>query len=198
MYTKTSTYEIKEATPRGEVAGIAWDFAATPDADGDFIMPSAFRRSGSPPQMLVEHKGESIGQWQDVAVSDDGVAVSGQINVSSKSGREAAARAADGDLRALSLGFGGQFEKSGRHRIFSDIEVQEISLVRNPANRGARVTAFKSLNECDSIAEFEKTLKHRLDISRRQARVIANTAWPIFNEEDPGDIVGILKSFSLR
>lgn len=198
MHIKTSHYEIKEATPSGEISGIAWDFQATPDADGDFIMPSAFK-SGPAPAMLIEHKGDAIGSWPELTVDESGVSVAGQIDKATRAGREAIARARDGDLKALSLGFAGHYEKSGRHRIFSGVDVKEISLVRNPANRGARIVAVKSLAECSTLTEFEKSLKQRLGISRRQARAIASAAWPQFNQTDPAadELADLLSSFRL-
>ena len=198
MHIKTSHYEIKEATPSGEIQGVAWDFQSTPDADGDFIMPSAFK-SGAAPAMLIEHKGDAIGSWPSMSVDDSGVTVIGQIDKATKQGREAISRARDGDLKALSLGFSGQYEKSGRHRIFSGVEIAEISLVRQPANRGARVTAVKSLADCETLTEFEKSIKARLGISRRQARAIASAAWPQFNETDPAAdaLADLLQSFRL-
>jgi len=195
MYTKNSPIEIK-ADPGGNVEGIAWSFAHAPDQVGDHILPGGFRYSDSLP-MKLEHKGD-IGSWQRVTVDADAVRVSGEIDKSTKAGRETAARAADGELSGLSIGFAGEFQKSGTNRIFTSAELAEVSLVSRPANTGARVTAIKSLGECESISEFEKSLKDRLGISRRQARAIANTAWPLFNTEDPDDIAGILKSFSLR
>ena len=194
MFTKSSPIEIK-ADPGGTVEGMAWSFAHAPDLVGDHILPAAFTHADRLP-MKLEHKGD-IGQWERVTVDDGGLRVAGQIDRSTKAGRDAAAQAADGALSGLSIGFAGEFQKSGTNRIFTRAELAEVSLVSQPANTGARVTAIKSLAECQSIAEFEKSLKDRLGISRRQARAIANTAWPLFNSEDPDDIAGILKSFSL-
>ena len=194
MYTKHSPIELK-AEPGGNVEGIAWSFAHAPDQVGDHILPGGIRHGDTLP-MKLEHKGE-VGTWSHVGVDSDGLRVAGEIDRSTRAGKETAARAADGDLSGLSIGFGGEFQKSGKNRIFTSAELSEVSLVSRPANTGARVTAIKSLHECQTIAEFEKSLKDRLGISRRQARAIANTAWPLFQPEDPEDIAGILKSFSL-
>lgn len=195
MFTKSSPIEIK-AEPGGNVEGIAWSFAHAPDQVGDHILPAAFRHDERLP-MRLEHKGE-IGSWERVSVDDDGVRVAGKIDRTTRDGREAAARATDGELSGLSIGFSGEYQKSGTNRIFTRAELTEVSLTGRPANTGSRVTAVKSLHECQSISEFEKSLKDRLGISRRQARAIANTAWPLFQPEDPQDIAGILSQFSLR
>ena len=193
MFTKSSPIEIK--ANGGSVEGIAWSFAHAPDLVGDHILPAAFAFSDTVP-MQLEHK-SAIGTWSSVTVDADALRVSGQIDRSTKAGKEAAAKAADGGLSGLSIGFAGEFQKSGSNRIFTKAELAEVSLVSQPANTGARVTAIKSLAECQSIAEFEKSLKDRLGISRRQARAIANTAWPIFNESDDAEIIETLSQFSL-
>lgn len=195
MFTKHSPLEIK-AEPGGHVEGIAWSFSHAPDQVGDHILPAAFRHAERLP-MKLEHTAV-IGLWESIGVNEQGLYVGGDIDRSSKAGREAAAKAADGQLSGLSIGFAGQFQKSGRNRIFTEAELQEVSLTGRPANTGSRVMAVKALDQCQTIAEFEKSIKDALNISRRQARTIANQAWPLFHQDDPLDLAGILQSITLR
>jgi len=194
VFTKHSPLTIK-AAPDGHVEGIAWSFAHAPDQVGDHILPTSFRFGETLP-MLLEHR-DQIGLFEKVSIDSDGLRVAGRIDKSTREGQEAAAKAADGELSGLSIGFSGEYQTSGTNRIFTLAELAEVSLVARPANTGARVTAVKGLTECQSIAEFEKSLKDRLGISRRQARAIANAAWPQFNPQDPDDIAGMLEQFSL-
>ena len=148
MYLKHSPIEIK-AEPGGHVEGLAWSFAHAPDQVGDHILPAAFRYAETLP-MRLEHKAV-IGQWDELGLDDSGLKVAGNIDRTSKAGREAAAKAAAGELSGLSIGFAGQFQKSGRNRIFIEAQLEEVSLTGKPANTGSRVTAYKSLSECQSI-----------------------------------------------
>ena len=147
--------------------------------------------------MRIEHGEESIGIWRKFTVSDSAFEVQGQINKSTPAGRDAITRAKDGDLRSLSIGFDGQFQKSGRTRIFTDLNLAEISLVRQPANAGARVHAVKHLTECTRISDFQKSLKAQLGLTNAQAKHIASLVWQSFNE-DPDDLIGQLSNFKLR
>ena len=195
MYLKSSPIQLK-AEPGGHVEGVAWSFGHSPDQVGDFVLGSAFRFDERLP-MRLEHK-SVIGQWEQLGVTQDALHVSGEIDRTTKAGREAAAKAAGGELSGLSIGFSGTFEKAGKHRIFTEANLEEVSLTARPANVGSRVTAVKALSECQSLCELEKSLKHGLSISRRQARALAQAAWPLFNEDDPQDLAGILSQFSLR
>ena len=196
MFHKASPLEVK-AEPDGTVSGIAWSFAHAPDLVGDHVLASAFRYGDSLPMML-EHK-SSIGRWSEINVDDAGLRVSGSIDKTTREGREAAAKAADGSLSGLSIGFAGEFQRSGNNRIFVSADLAEVSLGARPANVGSRVTALKSLNDCDRISDFQKLLKQQLRISKRQAERAARELWPLFhNDQDPDEIVGLLSTFSLR
>lgn len=197
MFQKTSPLEVK-AEPDGTVSGIAWSFAHAPDLVGDHVLASAFRYGDELPMML-EHKSE-VGRWSEINVDSDGLRVSGSIDKTTRQGREAAAKAADGSLSGLSIGFAGEFQRSGENRIFVTAELAEVSLVSQPANIGSRVTALKSLMDCDRISEVQKLLKQQLRISKRQADMVAREIWPLFksNDQEVDQLVDVLHSFSLR
>lgn len=197
MFRKASPLEVK-AEPNGMVSGIAWSFAHAPDAVGDHVLASAFRYGDSLPMML-EHK-SSIGRWSEITVDSYGLRVNGQIDKTTRDGREAAAKAADGSLSGLSIGFSGEYQKSGNNRIFVSADLAEVSLVARPANAGSRVTALKSLNECDRISDVTKLLKQQLRISKRQADIVAREIWPLFKntDQDTDELVGLLSNVSLR
>ena len=197
MFQKNSPLTIK-ADRDGSVSGLAWSFAHAPDLQGDHILASAFRHGSNIP-MLLEHK-HQVGDWHDVSVDDDGLRVSGQIDKSTRLGREVVAKAADGQLSGLSIGFAGEFQRSGSNRIFVSADLAEVSIVAKPANVGARVTAIKSLNECSRISDFQRTLKQQLGITKRQAQLVARELWPLWQEqpEEQEQLLTTLNNFSLR
>ena len=199
MFQKSSTVAIKDITGTGEVAGVAWSFVDAPDRQGDHILPSAFDRHSGDLPIKVEHKGDPVGRWHQYELSDTAFSVQGQIDRTTREGKNTISRARDGDLRSLSIGFSGSYQKSGKERIFTDLQLTEISLVQQPANAGSRVVAVKSLTDCTKISDFQKTLKRQLGISNAQAKHIASLVWPTFHDEQPDDdFVDILSQFSLR
>ena len=199
MFHKTSSIELKDVTGSGEVAGVAWSFLDAPDRQGDHIIPAAFSRHSGDIPIKVEHKGDPVGSWHGFDLDDEAFRVEGHIDRTSKQGKEAIARARDGDLRSLSIGFAGQYQKSGRSRIFTELELSEISLVKQPANAGARVTTVKTLAQCERISDLQKALQHGLGMTGSKARIAAQTLWPMFNEHDEAEeLLGILNQFSMR
>lgn len=199
MYQKTSTLELKDVTGSGAVAGVAWSFLDAPDRQGDHILPAAFSRHSGDLPLMVEHKGDPVGSWHGFDLDDDAFHVEGSIDRTTKQGKEVIARARDGDLRSLSIGFAGRYEKSGHSRIFTELELNEISLVSQPANAGARVTSIKTLTDCSRISDFQKLLQRSLGLTGSKARIAAQQLWPMFHEHDEADqLLGILNQFSLR
>ena len=199
MFTKSSTVVLKDITGSGEVSGVAWSFIDAPDRQNDHILPQAFERHTGDVPLKVEHKGDPVGRWNKFELSDTAFSVEGQIDRSTREGQNTISRAKDGDLRSLSIAFNGSYQKSGPTRIFTDLSLTEISLVKQPANAGARVIAVKSLNDCTKISDFQKVLKRQLGISNAQAKQIASTVWPTWHEDNPDEnFVGILSQFSLR
>ena len=195
QFSKTSPLEIK-AESSGHVEGVAWSFAHAPDAVGDHLLPGGFSVASERLPMRLEH-GEDVGAWESTSIDDQAFRVVGQIDKSTRLGRETAARAAGGELSGLSIGFSGEFQRSGPNRIFTRALIEETSLTTRPANAGGRVTAVKSLNDCTALPEFEKALAQRLGLSRRQAATIAPQ---LFSQMHGGDaalmqIHSILKSF---
>ena len=127
MFQKSSTVVLKDATSSGAVTGVAWSFMDAPDRQNDHILPGAFERHSGDVDMKVEHD-QTVGKWRKFALSDEAFTVEGQIDKSTSAGRDAIARAKDGDLRSLSIGFDGQFQKSGRTRIFTDLQSKQKSV----------------------------------------------------------------------
>lgn len=186
---------IEKAIGQGRFAGLAWSFLDTPDREGDVILPSALEaaaKSGHRPSILIEHRNDAVaGVIDSMQVTDRGLEVEGQIDLAGDVGRKAYDQLRARELGALSIGFMGRAEKSGRTRVFTEIELREISIVREPMNAGARIAAVKSWSDVESERDLERLLHDVAGMPNRLARKSAAIVWPSMNQtqEPNGDQV---------
>jgi HK97 family phage prohead protease len=136
-------------TDAGIIKGIAWPFGA-PDRMGDEIAPGAFKGVGKSLPMLFAHdQRDTVGVWETVTETAKGLEVAGKLLVDEvQRAKEVRSLVIAGALRGLSIGFIAKSAKSrpGGGRLFTSVELMEISLVAAPAHAGARVTSAKSFN----------------------------------------------------
>ncbi len=121
------------------------------DQGGDLVAPGAYATSlaaltaqGRRVKMLWQHDPtEVIGVWDEVREDATGLWVRGRILSEIARGREAAALVAAGALDGLSIGY--RTIRSARdgsgHRVLSEIELWEVSLVTFPMLPEARVAS---------------------------------------------------------
>ncbi len=162
---------ILKAASSGEFSGIAWSFQTVPDAAGDVILPLALTTVACPIPVYTEHDGVSVGEIRKAEVTEEGLHVEGRIV------DLAARRFAAADGQGLSIGFIGSGQKSGPVRIFTDVEIVEVSLCRQPVNSGSRVTTLKSWRTLGSETELSIWLKSG-GMPGRLAQKVAAAAWP--------------------
>lgn len=160
------------------------------DSYGDVIQAGAFgetlrksKTSGQWPAMLSQHGGfmssaddmMPIGVWTDMAEDGKGLWVQGKLAPTAR-GQEAYAllkmtpRPA---LNGLSIGFQAKEYSMGTkptepRRTLKNIDLIEVSLVTNPANPKARVTAVKCIDEVLTLSEAEDILREA-GFSRKDA-----------------------------
>ncbi|MEF3046608.1 HK97 family phage prohead protease [Pseudotabrizicola sp. L79] len=121
------------------------------DQGGDTVRPGAYAASlkrlggrGEKVKMLWQHDpGQPIGVWDEVREDATGLWVKGRILTEVERGREAAALLAAGAIDGLSIGYRTvKAERDGKgHRLLSELELWEVSLVTFPMLREARVAA---------------------------------------------------------
>jgi HK97 family phage prohead protease len=190
MKTSQSLRIEKHSPDSGTFSGLAWSFDSTPDSEGDVLLPSALRRAvaahtkaGTAPVVRVEHRPETeVGRLTAMDVTARGLEVCGQIDMTLTAGRTAHAAVATGQLAALSVGFDGQAETSGRTRVFTDVALVEVSLCKRPINVGSRIEAIKSWRDVQSVRDLEKLL-HGTGMPNRLALRVAKAAWPEINTD---------------
>ncbi|MDQ7288988.1 HK97 family phage prohead protease [Stenotrophomonas sp. Sm2128] len=183
------SFVIEKSLGQGRFAGLAWSFMDTPDREGDLILPSALARAvdaaKSRPEIRIEHDPDQVAGVIDMmTVTDRGLEVEGQINTAQTIGRKAYDRLSDRSLGALSMGFVGSAETSGRNRVFTEITaIPEISLCREPMNAGSRIHAVKSWAQVDSERALEHLLRD-VGMPNRLARKSAAIVWPAISTDD--------------
>ncbi|MEO4040344.1 phage major capsid protein [Hoeflea sp. CAU 1731] len=143
-----------EVSDEGTITGTAWPFGS-PDRVGDIITKGAFTSITTRLPMLFAHdQGQSIGVWDSVSESDDGLQVKGRLLISDvQRAREVRALIREGAATGLSIGFVTKkaTARQGGGRTISLVELHEISVVPVPAHPGARITSAKSASAVNSI-----------------------------------------------
>ncbi|MBK0327000.1 HK97 family phage prohead protease [Rhodobacteraceae bacterium F11138] len=160
------------------IEGYASLFGQT-DQGGDIVHPGAYAqslmqlgRSGQRVKMLWQHDpSQPIGVWEEVREDSRGLWVKGVLLDSTQKGREAAALIAAGAIDGLSIGY--RTKKAGKndkgHRLLTELELWEVSLVTFPMLPSARVAAkSESLETEATLRELAATLEcARLELARR-------------------------------
>lgn len=146
LETKFAAFEPTQASTDGAVEGYAALFD-TPDRAGDIIARGAFARSlahrAASVKFLWQHDAaEPIGLWDHLAEDARGLKAKGRLLPSIRRGSESIALLSAGALDGLSIGFRTiRSERAGAHRLLTEIELWEISLVTFPMAEGARLSS---------------------------------------------------------
>lgn len=191
MHTQTAPVSVLKASGNGQISGLAWSFQDVPDRAGDIILPSALKsavdahnQSGTLPALLVEHKADlAAGTVEAMVVSDRGLEVNGQIDLSTDVGRATYAKIQSRTLGAFSIAIQGNTEQSGRTRVFTDANIPEISIVADPMNAGSRIETVKSWSDVSTERDLERLLREVAGMPNRLARKTASAAWPVIEHQ---------------
>lgn len=184
--------ETRNGIPVGVIEGLAATW--TLDRGDDIILEGAFAKTiarhseeGRPVRMLFQHSSKDlIGGFPIDLVKEtpEGLFVRGEINLEVQTGRESYALAKQGVLTDLSIGFSipsseaYEWKRDGDKviRIIKEVDLWEISMVGEPMNPEACITAVKSVDlktveACNSLAEVESLLKG-LGLSNECSKVL--------------------------
>lgn len=198
---------------KGQFEGYASVFGGL-DSYGDQIAPGAFTRTlaeakvrgGSLP-MYMQHgrmlgaDPRPVGVWDSVVEDGKGLKVAGRlVGLNTETGRYNLALVKEGAMRGLSIGFravkADYPNKPGQpRRILKDVHLGEISIVDNPADAAAQITALKS----KTIREFEDWLRDVGGLSHAAAKAIAASGWKANtdsrDENVDGDVTDLQRRF---
>lgn len=192
-----------EAT--GAFSGYASVFGGL-DSYGDQVAPGAFTRTLAEKKakdaalpMYMQHgrmlgaDPRPVGVWTNVQEDGKGLAVEGRlVGLTTETGKYNFALMKEGAMRGLSIGFravkADYPNKAGQpRRILKDVHLGEISVVDDPADSAARITAIKS---AATIREFEEFLRDAGGFSRAAARAIAAGGWKANTDPRDEDVDG--------
>lgn len=128
--------------PRRELlfAGYAAIFER-PDRGGDVVRRGAFAGAGCVP-VLWQHRGPAVGVIERVFEDARGLGVVGRIDDPGL-----AAMVAAGALTGLSVGYRARAIRQRTYRELIGLDLHEVSLVAQPMQPLARVTAFEWVEE---------------------------------------------------
>ncbi|MGP2493518.1 phage major capsid protein [Mesorhizobium sp. PUT5] len=143
--------EVKAAFTTGEagqIAGYASLFGRPADAVSDIIAAGAFKSSlaSGLPKMKAEHDGPDVGVWEEIVEDDMGLRVKGRFDLKSQAGKAAYAAVLSGRKDGLSIGYFATKTAQERDgsRVLLEIDLREISVVREPASSRSRILSVKS------------------------------------------------------
>lgn len=175
------------------------------DSHGDIIEPGAFKQSlsewkskGRLPAMKLMHGAAlnpfaddlPVGKWTVMAEDTRGLYVEGKLSgLDTDLGRRIHGLMKDGALDGLSIGYNVKQFVPGvgddvRRRL-EHVNLREVSLVDEPSNERARVTAVKAASEIKTIREFEQFLRDVGGYSNTAAKAIASGGFKA--TDDPRD-----------
>ncbi|MBV7393582.1 HK97 family phage prohead protease [Mameliella sediminis] len=171
---KFSRFDADVTVDGRRIEGYASLFGAC-DQGGDVVAKGAYARSlqrlteeGRAVKMLWQHDpAQPIGIWDEVREDERGLYVKGRLLDSVEKGREAAALIEAGAIDGLSIGY--RTLKAAKndkgHRVLTELELWEVSLVTFPMLPSARV-ASKGETPDDTalrdLAEALEAMRHNL------------------------------------
>lgn len=211
---KFAADQIDAAT--GEFKGYGAIFGNV-DSHGDIIEPGAFKQSlsdwksrGRWPTMKLMHGGSAVnpfgdslpvGKWSLMQEDARGLYVEGKLSsLNTDFGKRVHGLMMDGALDGLSIGYRVKQYSPGVDddtcRRLEHLDLMELSLVDDPSNDKARVTAVKAAAEVKTIREFEQFLRDVGGYSNAAAKAIASGGFKAANEpRDEGEEADKLAKF---
>lgn len=186
----------------GVFSGYAWRYGDEPDRSGERIIKGAFNATierlksagNSLPLLWVHDKTMPIGSLYEFEDTDEGLLVTGKLELSIEKAREAYELLKQ---KILSLSIGFMFADdavsfdAGGVKTFSAVDLFEVSLTPTPVNAQSTITSIKSLADCQgSIRDFENGLRDA-GLSKKAARTVAAVGYSALkvgcDAQDQGD-----------
>ena len=176
-------FEVKASEDeKGIIEGYGSVFGNV-DFHNDVIEKGAFVKTLKKqlPAMLLQHNSNDvIGVWTLAKEDNNGLKLTGSLNMEVQKARESFHLAKQGALRGLSVGFYTKQEemiKGVRH--IKEVELLEVSLVTFPANNLARVSGVKSDDAPKTERELEAALRE-LGYGKKAAMAIISVGFKGF------------------
>lgn len=131
---------------------------------------SALKSQGRMPALLWQHRaGEPIGVYTEMHEDSIGLHVKGRLAMKTARGAEAHELLKMKALSGLSIGFvtrEDSYDKVAGIRTLKKLDLWEVSLVTFPANDAARISAVKTIESIESLADAESYLRESGGLSK--------------------------------
>jgi HK97 family phage prohead protease len=175
-------FEVKALAESGMFEGMGSTYGNV-DEGLDIVAPGCFSDSlidwqskGRMPALLWQHSTrEPIGAYKQIAESDAGLYVKGQLCLETQRGAEAYALMKMGALSGLSVGFmtrEDSYDQKTGVRTIKKADLFEISPVTFPMNDSARISSVKSIEQIDDLGGVEAYLRDVGAMSASQAKAL--------------------------
>lgn len=199
MTTKNLDFacELKASGDTGVFEGYGSIFNMT-DRGSDIVAAGAFaetlaaaKAAGRLPAMLWQHnQREPIGVYTEMEEDSVGLKVKGRLALKTARGAEAYELMKMGALSGLSIGYrvrDDSWDRVTGVRTIKKADLVELSLVTFPMNDASRVSAVKTIEELDSLSEFERHLRDVGGFSKSEATAMVSRMKSVISRGDPGD-----------
>lgn len=213
MEIKTLPLESLQLKMDGEgmtFSGYASVFGGV-DSYGDTIDPKAYdktikrKASDRPIRMRWNHYGPVIGKWTAMRVDEKGLYVEGELTPGHSTASDVYASLKHGAIDGMSIGYIPkkiEMVDEGKRRLLKEIELVEISVVEEPADKNATVSDVKSCQDlidgATSLKEIETVLREAGRFSRADATALVGRVKSLVQSESVpnpgGDIAALFKS----
>ena len=183
LITRDFQFEYKaKSSDSGTFEGYASTFN-NEDTSGDVVVPGAFKKSlaaraarGQKLKMLWNHKrDEPIGIYTAASEDASGLYVKGEFTPGVKKADEVRASMLHGAIDSMSIGGYVNVEtwdKTKGLMYLNEIDLQEVSPVTFPANKEARISTVKSIEQFGIMSELEAHLRDVGGFSLKEAKAI--------------------------
>ncbi|NIQ01579.1 MAG: HK97 family phage prohead protease [Nitrospinaceae bacterium] len=148
------------------------------DVVGDSVMPGAFadtlKNREAPVRLRWNHFGPVIGKWLELKEDETGLFVEGELTPGHSTAEDVGASLKHGAVDGLSIGYRIlDSEMRDEVLLLKELELVEISVVEEPANREALVSQVKSVIEsATSLKELEALLRDAGGFSKANAAAL--------------------------
>lgn len=154
-------------------------------------------------KMRWNHYGQVIGKWTEIKEDDNGLWVEGELTPNHSLANDVAASMKHGAIDGMSIGYYVKdYEQKGDVRELKQIELIEISVVEEPADNAARVSELKSLSECKSLKEIEKSIRRSFGLSQTEATAIVSAVKNVTHgereEQENEEVKNFIKNLNLK
>tara|TARA_Y100000310_G_scaffold142034_1_gene141495 strand:- start:3943 stop:4575 length:633 start_codon:yes stop_codon:yes gene_type:complete len=176
------------------------------DSYNDTIVKGAYKETliGREREVKLRwnHHGGVIGKWTEIKEDDHGLWVEGELTPNHSLANDVAASMKHGAIDGMSIGYYvTDSEQKGNIRELKQIELIEISVVEEPADNFARVSELKSLTECKSLKDIEKSIRKSFGLSQTEATAIVSAVKNVVHgerEDETKEVENFIKNLNLK